>query len=195
MLTLSDIQKSFGEKTVLSGISLTVKRGETIVLSGASGGGKTTLMRIAASLETADAGEVKREGTMAVVFAEARLFPRVSVLQNITAVMRGEKKENIRKARELLALFELSEAEALYPREISSGMAARVSLIRALAYDADIYLLDEPLKSLDEALKGRVIAHLKRFFREKAVFVISHDREEAALLATSAYRLVDGKLI
>ncbi len=194
MLTLSDITKRYGEKEVLRGITLTVKKGETVVLSGASGGGKTTLMRIMAGLETADAGVVKRDGSLAVSFAEARLFPSATVLQNVTAVMKGEKRACEKKAREVLHMLGLSDALSLYPDEISTGMAARVSLARAIAFDADIYLLDEPLKSLDETLKESVMKRLAAFFREKAVFVISHDEDEARVLATRRYLLSEGML-
>ena len=195
MLKLSDITKSFGERCVLSGVSLSLEKGDVAVLSGMSGGGKTTLLRIAAGLEKADSGFVEKDGTVAVVFAEARLFPSVSVLENVTCVMRGDKRENVKRAEKLLSMLGLSDAKDLYPREISSGMAARVSIARALAYDADIYLLDEPLKSLDEALKMQVMQDLKEFFKTKAVLIISHDEAEAEMLATVRYRLCDSVLM
>ena len=195
MLKLSDITKSFGERCVLSGVSLSLEKGDVAVLSGISGGGKTTLLRIAAGLEKADSGSAEKDGTVAVVFAEARLFPSVSVLENVTCVMRGDKRENAKRAEKLLSMLGLSDAKDLYPREISSGMAARVSIARALAYDADIYLLDEPLKSLDEALKMQVMQDLKEFFKTKAVLIISHDEAEAEMLATVRYRLCDSVLM
>ena len=195
MLKLSDITKSFGERCVLSGVSLSLEKGDVAVLSGISGGGKTTLLRIVAGLEKADSGFVEKDGTVAVVFAEARLFPSVSVLENVTCVMRGDKRENAKRAEKLLSMLGLSDAKDLYPREISSGMAARVSIARALAYDADIYLLDEPLKSLDEALKMQVMQDLKEFFKTKAVLIISHDEAEAEMLATVRYRLCDSVLM
>ncbi len=194
MLKLSDITKTFGEKCVLSDVSLSLKKGDVAVLSGMSGGGKTTLLRIAAGLEKPDRGSVEKNGTVAVVFAEARLFPSVSVLENVCAVMKGDKKENAKKAEKLLQMLGLSDAGKLYPREISSGMAARVSIARALAFDADIYLLDEPLKSLDETLKIQVMQDLKEFFKTKAVLIISHDESEAETLATIRYRLTDSIL-
>ena len=87
MLKLSEIKKSFGEKTVLDGASLLVKKGERAMIFGMSGCGKTTLLRIAAGLEKQDGGKVEKEGKCAFVFAEARLFPTVTVLENVTAVM------------------------------------------------------------------------------------------------------------
>ena len=192
---MCNVTKSFGEKRVLSGVSLCLDRGDIAVLSGMSGGGKTTLLRIAAGLEAFDSGTVEREGTIAFVFAEARLFPAFTVLENVTAVMRGEKRENEERARRILSSLELSDACGLYPREISSGMAARVAIARAVAFDADIYLLDEPFKSLDGELKMRVMRELKTFFATKTVLIISHDESEAELMATHRYKLADGKFI
>ena len=195
MLKLSMINKSFGEKKVLSDISLSLKKGERVMLFGASGCGKTTLLRIAAGLEKQDGGTVERNGKIAVVFAEPRLFPTVTVLENITAVMRTDKKTAKKKAKEILASFGLEGSETLYPDELSTGMAARVSLARAVAYDADIYLMDEPFKSLDAGIKGDVIASLNPFFAQKAVMIISHDRAEADMVRADSYLMENGILM
>ena len=194
MLKLSSIEKSFGEKKVLSGVSLDVKKGDIAMLYGMSGCGKTTLMRIAAGLEKEDKGTVRRNGKIAVVFAEARLFPTATVLENITLVMSGDKRKNAEKAKEILAAFGLSEAETLYPRELSTGMAARVSLARAVAYDADIYLMDEPFKSLDGEVKMIVMDYLRSFLKEKATLIISHDEAEADAMGGKVCRMAEGKL-
>lgn len=194
MLKLSRIEKSFGEKVVLRGASLAVKRGECAMLFGTSGCGKTTLLRIAADLERPDAGTVEREGSIAVVFAEPRLFATATVLENVTAVMRGDKKAARNRARTILEAFGLGEAERLYPDELSTGMAARVSLARAVAYDADIYLMDEPFKSLDPEIKRSAAAYLRGIFSDKAVAIISHDRAEARLMGAEAYLMENGVL-
>ena len=196
MLKLLKIEKTFGDKKVLSSASLTVKKGERAMLFGASGCGKTTLLRIAAGLEKQDAGTVERNGRIAVVFAEPRLFPTVTVLENITAVMpRGDKREAKKRAKLILEAFGLAGAENLYPEELSTGMSARVSLARAVAYDADIYLMDEPFKSLDPEIKRSVVAYLKSFFADKAVAIISHDRAEADLLRACPYLMENGVLV
>lgn len=195
MLKLLKIEKSFGEKKVLSETSLSVKKGDCVMLFGMSGCGKTTLLRIAAGLEKQDKGTVEKSGETAVVFAEPRLFPTATVLENVTAVMRGDKKEAKKRASAILEAFGLGGAEKLYPSELSTGMAARVSLARAVAYDADIYLMDEPFKSLDAEIKRSVILYLKTFLSDKAVMIISHDRAEAEMMQADVYVMENGVLM
>ena len=195
MLKLLKIEKSFGGKKVLDGVSLDIKKGDVVMLYGMSGCGKTTLLRIAAGLEKEDKGTVEKNGKIAVVFAEARLFPTATVLENITLVMREDKQTAKRKAAEILKAFGLSDVENLYPHELSTGMAARVSLARAVAYDADIYLMDEPFKSLDGEIKSLVMAYLKAFLKQKTTLIISHDEAEADAMGGMVCRMADGKLI
>ena len=195
MLKLSKIKKSFGEKNVLSEVSLSVEKGKCAMIFGMSGCGKTTLLRIAAGLEKQDAGTVEKNGKTAFVFAEARLFPTATALENVTMVMREERKTAKKKALALLRAFGLESAAGLYPNELSTGMAARVSLARAVAYNADIYLMDEPFKSLDGEIKSLVASLLRDFFADKAVLIISHDKTEASLMNAEAYYMEQGKLL
>ena len=193
-IEIANIKKSFGRTQVLNDISLDIPSGQMVALLGPSGSGKTTLLRIAAGLEKPDCGTVSADGRSAVVFAEPRLFDSVSVLENVTCVMSSSKKENETKAEELLTALKLENAAQLSPRELSSGMAARVSVARALAYDADIYLLDEPFKSLDEKIKYDVMTYLKSFFEGKTVLLVTHDDSEAKFLAAHRFYLADGVL-
>ena len=195
MLKLSKIEKSFGDKKVLSSVSLTVEKGTRAMLFGMSGCGKTTLLRIAAGLEKQNSGTVEKKGLTAVVFAEPRLFPTATVLENVTAVMpRKDKREAKKKAKEILEAFGLGGTEKLYPAELSTGMAARASLARAVAYDADIYLMDEPFKSLDEGIKRAVVSYLRAFLSDKAVLIISHDRNESEMMDADVYLMENGVL-
>ena len=104
------------------------------------------------------------------------------------------KREAKKKAKEILEAFGLEGAERLYPSELSTGMAARVSLARAVAYDADIYLMDEPFKSLDAEIKRSVISYLRNFLADKAVMIISHDRAEAEWMHADVYLMENGIL-
>ena len=193
MLRLSRIEKSFSGKRVLDSASLCIEKGKCAMLFGMSGCGKTTLLRIAAGLEKPDGGTVERNGAVAAVFAEPRLFPTATVLENVTAVMpRNDKRGAKKKATLILEAFGLGGAENLYPDELSTGMAARVSLARAVAYDADIYLMDEPFKSLDTEVKNSVAEYLRKFLADRAVLIISHSREEAALMGADVYLMENG---
>ena len=194
MLKLSKIKKSFGEKQVLSEVSLSVEKGNCAMIFGMSGCGKTKLLRIAAGLEKQDGGTVEKQGKTAFVFAEARLFPTATALENVTMVMREDRKTAKKKALEILRAFGLENASGLYPSELSTGMAARISLARAVAYDADVYLMDEPFKSLDGEIKQSVAAFLRKFFADKTVLIISHDRAEAELMQASVYWMANGKI-
>lgn len=194
MLKLENIVKSYGEKRVLSDVSMTIPDGITAVLSGMSGSGKTTLLRIAAGLEKPDSGIVSVTGRVAVVFAEPRLFPSVCVMENVTCVMHGDRRGNEQRAMALLSAVGLSDAAHLRPSELSSGMAARVSLARALAYDADIYLFDEPFGSLDGEIKSLVMRYLKAFLKEKTALLITHDMAEGDFMAALRFHLANGSL-
>ena len=195
MLEIKDVFKSFGEKEVLCGTSL-IADGETVALMGESGSGKTTVLRILAGLEKADGGAVNVTGKTAVAFAEPRLFEGVRVIENVTCVMPREngKTNNEKRARELLNSLLLGGAEHMYPRELSSGMAARVSLARALAYGAENILLDEPLRALDEGTKEAVIDVLRRELKGKSALMITHDGGDAYALGARKFLLADGKI-
>lgn len=197
MIELQNIRKSYGEKIVLSDVSLTVRDGEKVAVMGQSGVGKTTLFRLIAGLEKPDGGKIVRTPeTLAfgAVFADPRLFPSFDVLENVVCVTDGGEKA-VAVCRDLLGGLGLSEAEHLSVGALSTGMAQRVSLARALAYDAPFFLLDEPLRGLDEAGKERVTAFLKEKLRDKSVLLITHDRREAAALADRLYTLENGTLI
>ena len=140
MLELVDIHKEFDGKKVLDGISLSVAAGECVCLTGASGCGKTTLLRIAAGLETADSGvrNINAKTKIAVLFQEDRLLPWDTALSNITAV--GVDAD---RARYFLKRVGLENEADSYPDELSGGMKRRLSLARMLAYGGDLYLFDE----------------------------------------------------
>lgn len=195
MLKFENIEKSFGEKKVLRGASLALEKGDICSLSGMSGCGKTTLLRILAGLEKADGGNIATDGKIVFSFAEARLFPKFTAMENVACVL-SEKSKKEREAKALFCLEKmgLPDAAMLFPAELSTGMAARVSLARAMAYDGDIYFLDEPFKSLDGEIKRMVMDEFRVFLKEKICFFISHDPLESDYFATKKCCLKDGIL-
>ncbi len=184
MIKFENISKSFGNKEIFKNLSLDIPKGEITVIMGESGGGKTTLLRIAAGLISPDGGKVVVDGKVAVMFQEPRLLPSFSVYDNIVAVAGKESSELIDK---YLSLCEIYDSREKYPSELSGGMAQRVAFARFLTYvelcGADILLLDEPFSSLDEALAERMITLLKDVSAGKTVAVVIHNRAQAEMLS------------
>ncbi|MBQ0010043.1 MAG: ATP-binding cassette domain-containing protein [Ruminococcus sp.] len=196
MIELRHIRKEYGGKAVLSDLSLTIGDGEKVAVMGRSGTGKTTLLRLIAGLEKPDGGSIVRtpeDLVFSTVFADPRLFPTSDVLENVVCVTEG-KEADVAACRELLRGLGLAEAQHLPVRALSTGMAQRVSLARALAYDAPFFLLDEPFRGLDKAGKAAATAFLKERLRDKSAFLITHDREETDALADRCFVLENGML-
>ena len=184
MKIFEGLSKGFGDKAVFSDFSLEVPDGKITVIMGESGGGKTTLLKIAAGLLDADKGTVTVRGKTAIMFQEPRLLPSFSVYDNILAVV---GKENSALADKYLALCEIYDSRDKYPAELSGGMAQRASFARFLAYseisNAELLLLDEPFSALDEPLAERMISVLRASCSGKTVIAVMHNRAQAELLS------------
>ena len=171
MIKIENLSKSFGEKKVLNDFSCEIPETGLTVISGASGIGKTTLIRLIAGLETADSGSIT--GTdgkrISVVFQEDRLFPHLTALENAAIV------SDVQTAERILTAFRLGGDLDKKPSELSGGMCRRVSIARALAYGGDLLILDEPFKGLDEKLRADVFEAVLEFSKKSAVILISHD--------------------
>lgn len=187
-VVLSGITKRFGKKTVIEDFSLDLDKGSRIALVSPSGSGKTTLFRIIAGLEKRFDGERRVDGKVALMFQEDRLFDRVSVLDNVTAV--SERDPEI--AKELLSSLGLSDAMEMYPTALSGGMKRRVALARALFFDGDVVLLDECFTGLDDETKKVVASVINRETENKTLILISHDSEDAELLNCTSMILKNG---
>ena len=185
MLTFENVSFSYEKKQVLDQISFHVAKGEILAVMGPSGCGKTTLLSLAAGLKKPSSGEIRRSSSkISYVFQEPRLFPWLTVKENLEAVLKKpHEKENA--ILSLLEALGLKGCEALYPNELSGGMKMRVSLARALIFDADLYLLDEPFSALDEELKITLSYYLRGFLKEKnaAAILVTHQKEDADRLA------------
>lgn len=157
-----DITVRYGEKLVLDHFNLSVPETGLTFLSGASGRGKTTLLRVLAGLSTPESGEVSLPGRAVLLFQGDRLFPWRTVRQQIEDVL---PKAEAGRAAEFLALTELTEAAELRPAQLSGGMARRLALARALALSGAVYLLDEPFAGVDLARAERILARMRSLSR------------------------------
>ena len=183
MIELENVTKRYGKRTVIDGLSLKIEEGERVALVAPSGGGKTTLFRLIAGLEKPDSGSVRVGAPISYVFQEPRLFPRVTALDNIRAVLSGKEKETKKRAEEMLSLVGLGGEGDKRTEELSGGMAMRVSLARALAVDRPLLLLDEPFQGLDREAKASLYRLIDEACRGKTLLLITHDPFDAEALS------------
>jgi len=184
MLEAKNIKKSFGKNHVLKSVSLTVNKGEVIVILGPSGSGKTTFLRTLNFLDAADEGsirigdkEVRAAGAKkkdilelrrktAFVFQNYNLFANKTVLENVTEGMifakKVEKAEARKKAEEILKWVGLEDRKDFYPSQLSGGQQQRVGIARAVALNPEVILFDEPTSALDPELVGEVLGVIKK---------------------------------
>ncbi|MCE5196618.1 MAG: ATP-binding cassette domain-containing protein [Negativicutes bacterium] len=180
-MKLEKINFSFDGRPVLQDFSLELPKSGVVVLMGPSGCGKTTLLRLLVGLEQADSGSMQQGFQRpAMMFQEDRLLPQLNVLQNLLVCRPPGGLAEANRRLEQLGLF--SEAKR-YPAELSGGMKRRLALGRALCYDGDALLLDEPLKGLDELQRRRLWQVIRAEGRQRLVIWVSHDRQEAAQVA------------
>ena len=188
VLTVKNLQKSFGKTKVLKDISLSVKDGEIVSIIGSSGSGKSTLLRCITNLETPDSGEVEIKGKTGLVFQNFNLFPHYSVLRNITEapihVMKVPKEEAEQEAKNLLERLGLGGKANAYPYQLSGGQAQRVSIARALALKPNILFFDEPTSALDPELTGEVLKVIRSLADlHMTMVIVTHEMEFARELS------------
>lgn len=195
MLKLNDVSVRFGEKRVLDGCSLRLGAGERIALMGPSGCGKTTLARILLGLPAPDSGTVKCGfRRVAAVFQEPRLLPWLTAEENVNLVL-TDRADSLPQARVWLQKLELGEASALYPAALSGGMQQRLSLARALAAKAELLVLDEPFKAMDDTLRERVLRVTAEAANDAALLLITHSEQEAEALGCRILRYDAGRFV
>ncbi|MCH4238906.1 MAG: ATP-binding cassette domain-containing protein [Oscillospiraceae bacterium] len=170
-------------RTVLQKFSLQLPESGVICLFGPSGCGKTTLLRLLSGLECPQSGTICCPEHTAVVFQEDRLLPWESARRNVAAVLRGAHQSAEAEAGEWLRKFGLGGSEDALPGELSGGMRQRVSLARALAFRPELLLLDEPFHALDAASRDICIRLIRQEGTQKLTVLITHNPEEARLLA------------
>ncbi|MBQ9879534.1 MAG: ABC transporter ATP-binding protein [Clostridia bacterium] len=181
MLRTEGLTVTFGEKTVISGFSHVFPEGGTTVILGGSGSGKTTLINaLAGSLEPAAGKVINDNKTVSRVFQEDRLIPSYTSLKNLTCVGISEQK-----AERYLEKTEIADAAGKRPGELSGGMKRRLALARALAFDAELYLFDEPLSGLDPDTAIRMAALIRAELEGKTAVIVTHNEEAARIMATA----------
>ena len=212
ILEISDLSHSYGDEIfTITDFSFSLKEGEITSIIGASGIGKTTLLRIIAGLEEPVEGEVRineklvssknfilppEKRNLGLVVEDRALFPHLNVKKNVMfGINYIEEKESL--AREYLELFKVLDLEEKFPHEISAGQQQRVAFARALITNPDILLLDEPFAALDKKLKSELHVETKKIFKEKglSVILVTHDEEEAEYFSDRIIEFQENKII
>lgn len=201
MLVIKNLTKSFDNRRIIDELNLEIKDGEILTIVGPSGGGKTTLLRCLAGLETIDSGELIMNGVsinpvemdnadqvVGIVFQDFQLFPHLSVLDNITLApilsLKQSKETSETEAIDLLTKFGLGGKETLYPYQLSGGQKQRVALARALAMKPKILGYDEPTSALDPELRQQVEAVILTLKEQGMTqIVVTHDMNFAENIA------------
>jgi phospholipid/cholesterol/gamma-HCH transport system ATP-binding protein len=213
---LREVQKSFGDKPVLRGVSLALRKGTTLAVMGGSGAGKTVLLRITDGLIRPDAGQVTLFGThiermreeamlplrkrAGFVFQGAALFDSLSVFENVafplrehTSMSLGEITDRVHRS---LSVVGLPDVDDLLPAELSGGMRKRVGIARALVLEPEVVFFDEPTAGLDPT-NARLVAELMASLREgvcDTAIVVTHDIEFANMIADQMAILHQGRI-
>lgn len=206
MLALKQVNKAFGSRQIIRNLDLSIEEGSILCIVGPSGGGKTTLLRILAGLETYDSGEflldgqpfnpsTSKEQVVGVVFQDFQLFPHLSVMENITLApklaLKQSAAESQQMAQNLAQRLGLSQLLNHYPYQLSGGQKQRVAIARAMAMNPKVLAYDEPTSALDPGLSQQV-ADLILEMKEAGMtqIVVTHDLEFAKRIADQLYQVI-----
>ncbi len=214
ILRIEHLQKRFDDFTVLEDISLSVKKGEVVVILGPSGCGKSTLLRCINGLESIDEGKVLLEGEMVnpghvnvparkkigMVFQSYELFPHKTILENvILAPLKVQKRSKAEATEEALSLLErvgLAARKDSYPRQLSGGQKQRVAIVRALMMHPEILLFDEVTAALDPEMVREVLDVILDLAKQKAtMLIVTHELSFAKAIADRILFLDDGAIV
>jgi multiple sugar transport system ATP-binding protein len=210
---LENVTKRFGDTMATNGVNLTIPDGAFVVLLGPTGAGKTTLLRLIAGLERPDTGQIHIGGRpvvdetpaqrdVAMVFQQYSLYPHLTVQENLefplkSPVLRTPPAEVARKVAEVAEVLHITHKLGNKATQLSGGEMQRVSIGRALVRDPSIYLMDEPLSSLDAKLRADMRIELKRIHQDlgATLLYVTHDQIEAMTMATHVGVLDHGRLV
>ncbi|MEH2010338.1 ATP-binding cassette domain-containing protein [Nostoc sp.] len=200
-LSILDLTKAFGKKTVLNSLNLEVKAGEFIAIVGRSGCGKSTLLRLVSGLDKATSGGILLDGeplhrlsrSVTVMFQDPRLLPWKHVVQNVGLGLEGNWREKALWALDKVGLKDRADE---WPYVLSGGQRQRVSLARALVSQPRLLLLDEPLGALDALTRQEMQSLIENLWQERrfTAFLVTHDVEEAVALADRIIVIEEGQI-
>lgn len=213
MISINNVQKSFGNAVILDGVSLTINKGDVVSILGASGSGKSTLIRCINGLERLNGGDIKVgensvknkvelneiRKKVSTVFQHFNLYPHLTVLDNITLapieVLGWEKSKAIAKATELLNLVGLQDKSDSYPSQLSGGQKQRIGICRALAMEPECLLLDEVTSALDPEMTSEVLDVLADLARSGTTLIfVTHEIAFARKISNRIVFLDEGKV-
>ncbi|WP_028390914.1 ATP-binding cassette domain-containing protein [Bacillus cihuensis] len=198
---LQQIDKSFGDKTVLKNLNLEIESGEFVVIVGKSGSGKSTLLRLVAGLEEPTSGQItfndqsikdsKLSATM--MYQDSRLLPWKTVINNVGLGLKGDWKEKAEKTLDLVGLYSFKDQ---WPSTLSGGQQQRVALARALVHKPSLLLLDEPLSALDALTRMDMQNLIEKLWLNQGftALLVTHDVREAVKLADRIILIEDGDI-
>lgn len=216
---LHEIRKSYGEHTVLEGVSLTVLEGEVVSIIGPSGAGKSTFLRCVNLLEKPESGLITVGGhrveaaqrttdrqlealrrTAGMVFQSFNLFPHLSALENVSLAQRRvlgrSRGESDERSRELIARVGLADKYDAHPSQLSGGQQQRIAIARALAMDPEVMLFDEPTSALDPEVGLEVLAVMQELAESgMTMMVVTHEIEFARNVGDRLVIMADGGII
>ena len=215
LIHVENLQKSFGDLNVLTGIDLDISRGDVVVIIGPSGSGKSTFLRCMNLLETPTGGNIYFNGCditdkstninihrqkMGMVFQHFNLFPHMTILQNLTIapikLLKKPKAEAEAHAMKLLERVGLADRAGAYPNQLSGGQKQRVAIVRALAMEPEVMLFDEPTSALDPEMVGEVLEVMKELAREgMTMVVVTHEMGFAKEVGNRVIFMDDGNIV
>lgn len=215
LIRVNNLQKSFGDVQVLKGINAEIRKGDVMVVIGASGSGKSTFLRCLNRLEEPTGGTILFEGTditdpkvninlhrqkMGMVFQQFNLFPHMTVLKNMTLapmkLLHLSREEAEKQAMELLERVGLADRAGAYPSQLSGGQKQRIAIVRALCMNPDVMLFDEPTSALDPEMVGEVLEVMKNLAKDgMTMVVVTHEMGFAREVGTEVVFVDDGVIL
>lgn len=215
LIKVDNLQKSFGDVDVLKGVNAEIKKGDVIVVIGASGSGKSTFLRCLNRLEEPTGGHIFFEGVditdpsvninlhrqkMGMVFQQFNLFPHMTVMKNLTIgpikLLKKSKEEAEKEALRLLEIVGLADRANAYPSQLSGGQKQRIAIVRALCMNPDVMLFDEPTSALDPEMVGEVLEVMKQLAKNgMTMVVVTHEMGFAKEVGTEIVFVDNGIIL